>query len=59
MPGNNAGQSETFVWNLSSFVTTAADLANGRVRLLNSDTGGKKIYMTYTVIDTTLGGGGS
>ena len=60
MPGNSAGRSESFTWDLSSAVTTTADLANGRLRFINNDPANhKKVFWSFTTLDAILGGGGS
>ena len=57
MPGNSSGNTMSFTWDLSSVVTTSSDLANGRLRFLNTDPGGKKVFVSFSSTDATLGGG--
>ena len=56
LPGNSSGNAKTFTWDLSSVVTTSSDLANGRVRFLNSDpSNGKKVFVSFSSTTATLG----
>lgn len=56
-PVMGKGQKGVHQWNVSSVVTTAADLAAGKIRFLNSSTNGKKVWVTYSVTSATLVGG--
>ena len=53
-PAAGKGQKHTYVWNLSSVVTTAQALSDARVRLINESTNGKKVWVTYSVTNATL-----
>ena len=53
-PAAGKGQKHTYVWNLSSVVTTVQALSNARVRLINESTNGKKVWVTYSVTNATL-----
>jgi Bacterial Ig domain/Calcineurin-like phosphoesterase/Calx-beta domain len=47
----------TFGWDVSAAVTTLANLNNGRVRLVNISTNGKKVTASYTVVQATFAEG--
>jgi hypothetical protein len=53
------GRKGHLAWDLSSAVNTAADLADGRIRLINRSSNGKKIWATHSFIAVTPGQGGS
>ena len=55
-PAVGKGQKHTYVWDLSSVVTTAQALRNARVRFINQSTNGKKVWVTYSVTRATLDG---
>ncbi len=56
-PATGKGKRMVYQWDVSSVVPTRAALANGKIRILNTSTNGKKIWGIYSVAPATMVGG--
>jgi hypothetical protein len=50
--GRGRGRRGDFRWDLSGLIRTRADIANARVRLINQNTTGKRIWISLAALDT-------
>jgi len=57
LPASGSGTDGTlsvYKWNISNVVTSSSRLASGRVRLINNSSNGKKVLVSYSVMEFGL-----
>lgn len=53
-PVSGKGRLSTYQWDISSAITSRAVLAGSKVRLVNTGGNGKKVWVSYMILNSTL-----
>ncbi|NOT53336.1 MAG: hypothetical protein HOP18_01905 [Deltaproteobacteria bacterium] len=56
-PATGKGTKTVYQWDLTSVVPNGTTLTNGKIRIINTSTNGKKVWGTYSVMRATTVGG--